>query len=75
MKLNLKKYSLEEKDVTLARPVLDALIEELMGFTVTADDKQTRRDTYDTADWPFFQAHMNGEKAAYKRLINILKVK
>lgn len=75
MKLNLKKYNLEDKDVALARPVLDALIEELKGFTVTADDLQTSRESYDNESWPYFQSHINGEKKAYKRLINFLKVK
>ena len=50
-------------------------INELVSMLEDSWTANTKKDSYENSNWAYYQADLNGEQRAIKRLIELVKVK
>lgn len=60
--------SLSEARIVIA--ILDKLIKSDLRLSET---EELSKDVYENPSWPYFQADKNGEKRAYKKILQLIK--
>lgn len=61
-----------EDSVKHSNVVLDRLAEIIKEYDTEITNKEINPDIYSTPNWDYLQAHNNGAKAAYNKMLKII---